>query len=407
MTLLEVSLTLGAPLDEVALELSYCLDTIKVDSLTLIISSSENVGKELSLELIALGIAPTSTYISECALSNLDLACIAILFDIDKPLTKTYRFQFGNPNLTQIKPWSLTNIVSQLSAPETQLRKINFDWFSQSTKHLKVSIDDYTSSNISEIIREGMIALGAIFRFEELRTAIGSCSLPFVVQSSSHIISSTIRDAIKYARDLHSSKSIAFNELRHSLDHLADGSLAADVFNSSASDLILYRKVLVWQSSLHLALATSLSKREGSSNLSLHHCIRSIECYLIGVLSASNKLYLNHKGVVLYTHDSKAVQGISGLLALSPETVPSVIKDIVTWRNKSELAHGMQRWDSATALLALSEVKNFIHSMDSKYSQGEFFIHLRKGTSLNFSEAVESIITVTKQRINDYLIKII
>jgi hypothetical protein len=305
-----------------------------------------------------------------------------------------------------IKPWSLTNIVSQLSAPEIQLRQINFDWFVQSTKHLKASIDDFTVSNISEIIREGMIALGAIFRFEALRTDIGSCSLPLVAQSSSHIISSTIKDAIKYARNLHSSKSIAYGELRHSLEHLADGSLAADVFNNSASDLVLYRKVLVWQSSLHLALATSLSNREGSSNLSLHHCIRCIECYLIGVLSASNKLYLNHKGAVYYTHDSKTVQGVSGLLALCPEPVPSAIKDIVTWRNKSELAHGMQRWNSATALLALSETRNFIHSMDLKHSQGEFFIHLRKANSLNVSEAVESIIAVTKQRIDDYLIKI-
>lgn len=406
MTLLEVSLALGAPLDEVALELSYCLDTIKPTSLTLVISSSEKTGKEFLLELFAIDIAPTCTYISECPISNLDLACIAILLNIDKPLTNTYRFQFESTTLTKIKPWSLTNIVTQLSAPETQLRQISFDWFVQSTKHLKVSIDDFTVSNISEIVREGMIALGAIFRFEELRTDIGSCSLPLVAQSSSHIVSSTIKDAIKYARNLHSSKSIAFSELRHSLEHLADGGLAADVFNNSALDLVLYRKLLVWQSSLHLALATSLSKREGSSNLSLHHCTRCIECYLTGILSASNKLYLNHRGVVHYTHDSKTVQGVSGLLALCPEPVPSAIKDIVTWRNKSELAHGMQRWNSATALRALSETRNFIHTMDLKHSQGEFLIHLRKANSLKVSEAVESIITMTKHRIDDYLINV-
>jgi hypothetical protein len=94
------------------------------------------------------------------------------------------------------------------------------------------------------------------------------------------------------------------------------------------------------------------------------------------------------------------------LLKLSPEPAPTKIKHIVTLRNKSELAHGMQRWDAATAMSALTEVRNYIHSMDSKYSQGEFFTHLRKANSLNLLKVIESIMTITKERITNYLIKI-
>lgn len=406
MALIEITLPLGVPLDEVALNLSYAIETIKPTSLVLLISSSDKQGRDFLSHLIPLISAPTQSYISTCEISNLDLACIATTLYLDKKLSDTFRYKNEGASLTKITPWSLSEIAAQLSEQGSKLESFSSEWYAQSTKLLKISLDDYATSNISEIIRESMIAVAAAFRFEELRTAIGSCSTPINTQTAINPISDTLKDAIRYAKNLQTSRSIAFDQLRLSLEHLSDGSLASDVFNNSASDLILYRKLLVWQSSLHFSLATSLSKKEGSSNLSLHHCIRCIECYLIGILTASNHLFLNSKGVVYYSHDSKSVQGVSGLLKLSPEPVPTKIKDIVTLRNKSELAHGMQRWDAATATSALTEVRNYIHSMDSKYSQGEFFTHLRKANSLNLLKVIESIMTITKERITNYLIKV-
>lgn len=403
MALVEITLPLGAPLDEVALNVSYALDTVKVNSCMLLISSSYKQAQVFLSHLTPLISAPTQSYISACEISNLDLACIATLLSLDKEMSDTFRYQPENTSLTKIAPWSLSVMAAQLSEQGSKLANFNSEWYSHTTKHLKISLDDYATSNISEIIRESMIAIAAIFRFEELRTAIGSCSAPTKIQTAINPISDTFKAAICYARNLQSAKSLAFDELRLSLEHLNDGSLASDVFNNSTSDLILYRKLLVWQSSLHFSLATSLSSKEGSSNLSLHHCIRCVECYLIGILTASNHLYLNHKGTIYYSHDSKSVQGVSGLLKLSPESVPKTIQDIVTWRNKSELAHGMQRWDSTMAGLALTEVRNYIHSMDSKHSQGEFFIHLRKANSLNLLKSIESIMSITRTRVKNYL----
>ena len=405
MAFFEVSLNPGAPLDIVALELFEHLAPKRPDLLTLIISSSIKMAKEFLIKLESIEIKPDSVYISSCSLTDLDVATIAILLDIDTPLSETYRLTQDGTKLLPIKPWSLSNIISQLSAPEPQLRKLDLDWFLQSTKHLKLSIDDYHASNISTFMREGMIALNSVLRFEDLRTTIGSCTLPVAVQSADHTISSTIKEAIRYAKNLQSAKSIAYIELKSALEHLADGSLAADMYNNSASDLIFYRKVQVWQSSLHLSLATSLSKREGSSNLSLHHCTRCIECYLTGILSTSKKIFITNKGVAFYASNSKPVQGVSGLLDLSPETVPTAIRNIVSWRNKSELAHGMQRWNASTAAQALLEVRNFIYSMDAKHSQGEFFIHLQKANSLRISEATSSIMDIIKKKIDAYLVK--
>ena len=268
-------------------------------------------------------------------------------------------------------------------------------------KTLLSVLEDANESIFLIELRVTLIALENFFKFEFFRTSIGGC-----LEADPGLgVSRSITEALKFSKALELSKSAAYKEISEAVQGLRDGAdlfLKLSVPPSRAEDLAIYRKTQVWSASMHLSLAASLSTREEHATGAIHHAVRCLECYLSGLGVAAGKLTVNRYGV-LYGEDNKKILGIGGLLALSPVSVPSEIESIIQLRNKSELAHGNKRWGRVVASDSAEKVKDFIHSMDSSHSGGEFFFHYRKASSLHYCkflrESVESYFTQVTQRI--------
>lgn len=247
--------------------------------------------------------------------------------------------------------------------------------------------------------RELLIALENIYKFEALRSYRGGC----LGLEKGFSVSQSIQAAISFAMQLETSRSLAFPEISLCAEHLRDGKTIFRMLRLppvDSEEFIVFRKLNVWCASLHLSQAFSICRMEGHSNAAMHHCVRAVECYLLGVLVAGKKILIDKNNVARDLNRNR-LKGVSELLNSSPEPVPSAITNIVSLRNKSELAHGQKRWAVSAAKEAVGEVRSFLASMDKKYSEGEFIQHYRKASSVELQVSINKLVAWFDERIEE------
>ncbi|WP_353188021.1 hypothetical protein [Pseudomonas sp.] len=239
-----------------------------------------------------------------------------------------------------------------------------------------------SGTSISDELRSILIGLENVFKFLDIRSCTSACQ----VGDLSLGLSRSILAAAAFAKKLEVSGSRSFPAVSKCIQHLQDGKAIWSHFNSmpvSATDYIFFRKAYVWIASLHMAHAKFLSVRLGYSNSAIHHCVRAIEAYLVGILVPAKKIF--PKSDMSFWTTSKKILGVGPLLKYSPVPVPQDVTDLLGLRNNSELAHGVYRWEVSVSERSVLAVESFLLSLDSTHSDGDLFRHLSNANSVDLA----------------------
>lgn len=240
----------------------------------------------------------------------------------------------------------------------------------------------HSETSISDELRSILIGLENVFAFLDIRSCTSACR----IGDLSTGLSRSIQAAAAFAKNLEVSGSRSFPALTKCMKHLQDGKAIWSHFNfipDSATDYIFFRKAYVWIASLHLAHAKFLSGRIGYSNAAIHHCVRAIEAYFIGVLVPAKKVF--PKSDKSFWTDSAKILGVGPLLRLSPVSVPQNVTGLLGLRNKSELAHGVYRWETSISENSVLAVESFLLGLDPTHSDGDLFRHLGNANAIDLT----------------------
>jgi hypothetical protein len=77
--------------------------------------------------------------------------------------------------------------------------------------------------------------------------------------------------------------------------------------------------------------------------------------------------------------------GVGALLGFSPVSVPQDVTGLLGLRNKSELAHGVYRWEVSVSERSVLAVESFLLGLDPTHSDGDLFRHLGNANSVDLA----------------------
>jgi hypothetical protein len=263
-----------------------------------------------------------------------------------------------------------------------KLEELKVEYVLSVVKKMLGELGSSSGTSISEELRSILIGLENIFAFLDLR----SCSSACLLGDSDQGLSRSILASASFAKKLEVSGSRSFPAVAGCIKHLQEGKAICSHFKFlpvSNIDYLYFKKTYVWIASLHLAHARFLSARVGYANSAVHHCVRAVELYLLAILVPAGKVF--PKPNMSFWTEEKKIMGVGGLFSLSPVTVPQDVKDITELRNKSELAHGVYRWDVKISEKSLLAVEGFLLGLDITYSDGDLSRHLDHANSIDLS----------------------